>query len=169
MSMKIRKAAIDDIDSITSIYNYAIINTTATFDTKPRTLKSQEKWFYCHSKKHPILVSEDKEGVAGWASLSQWSERKAYERTAEVSVYVRKDRQGEGIGSCLTASIIDIARKNGFHILIARVVTENKASVNLAGKYGFTIAGSLKEVGYKFGRYIDVYLMQLMLDLIKSD
>ena len=163
--IKIRDAVEKDLEAIVAIYNYAIINTTATFDTRPKTVKSQEKWFYSHSKKYPIIVAEDDGGgVIGWASLSRWSDRCAYDKTAEITVYVKKDNQNIGIGKCLIAEIIKIARKNKLHVIIARIAGENEISIHLHKKYGFTYAGSLKEAGFKFNRYIDVYLMQLILD-----
>lgn len=161
--MKIRKAKINNLEAITIIYNYAIANTTATFDTKPKTIKSQEKWFLKHSNKYPIIVAEDESGVVGWASLSQWSDRCAYKNTAEISVYVDKDNQNLGIGKKLFGEIIKLAGKNRLHTIIARIAGDNKASVHLHEKFGFTYVGSLREVGFKFDRYIDVYLMQLIL------
>ena len=162
--IKVRKAKINDLEAITKIYNYAIINTTATFDTKPKTKESQEEWFYKHSEKYPIIVAENDRGVIGWASLSQWSDRCAYANTAEISLYIDKNEQGDGIGSRLTSSIIELARKNKLHVIIALIAGENEISIHVAKKYGFNHVGSLSEVGYKFDHYIDVYLMQLILD-----
>ncbi len=162
--IKIRNAVKHDLGAIVGIYNYAVINTTATFDTRPKTIKSQEKWFYKHSEKYPIIVAEDDRGVVGWASLSRWSDRCAYDNTAEISVYVDKDNQNIGIGNQLMTEIIKIARKNKLHVIIARIAGENEISIRLHKKYGFTYVGSLKEVGFKFNRYVDVHLMQLILD-----
>lgn len=163
--IKIRDAVEKDLEAIVRIYNYAIINTTATFDTRPKTVKSQEKWFYRHSQEYPIIVAEDDGGgVIGWASLSRWSDRCAYDKTAEISVYVEKDNQNIGIGNRLIVEIIKIARKNKLHVIIARIAGENEISIHIHKKYGFIYAGSLKEAGFKFNRYIDVNLMQLILD-----
>jgi phosphinothricin acetyltransferase len=162
--IKIRSAVEKDLEAIIRIYNYAVINTTATFDTRPKTVRSQEKWFYKHSGKYPIIVVEDDGGVIGWASLSRWSDRCAYDNTAEISVYIEKDNQSIGIGNRLIAEIIKIARKNKLHVIIARIAGENEISIHLHKKYGFTYVGSLKEVGFKFNRYIDVHLMQLVLE-----
>jgi L-amino acid N-acyltransferase YncA len=161
--IKIRNAEESDLRDITRIYNYAILNTTTTFDTRPKTVKSQEKWFRHHSEKYPVIVAEDKSGIVGWASLSQWSDRCAYDNTAEISVYVDENKQGKGIGNKLIGRIIRLAKKNKLHVIIARIAGENEISVHLHKKYGFTYAGSLKEVGFKFNRYIDVHLMQLIL------
>jgi L-amino acid N-acyltransferase len=162
--IKIRRAKINDLKAITRIYNYAILSTAATFDTKLKTVESRKKWFYKHSGKYPIIVVADERGVIGWASLSQWSDRCAYNNTAEISVYVDKKEQGQGIGNRLMARIIEFARKNKLHVVIARIAGENEISVHLHKKYGFIYVGSLKEVGYKFDRYIDVHLMQLILN-----
>ncbi len=167
--IKIRNAVIGDIEAITRIYNHAVVNTTATFDTRPKTVKSREKWFGKHSGRYPIIVAEDKNTVVGWASLSQWSDRCAYGRTAEVSVYVDKDNQGLGAGSLLMSGIVELARKNKFHVVIARIAGVNEVSVNLHQKYGFFNVGVLKEVGFKFNCYIDIRLMQLILEENKED
>ena len=161
--LKIRKAKRADLESITRIYNHAIINTTATFDTEPKTLQSQEKWFYEHAGRHPIIVAEDDGMVIGWASLSPWSDRCAYKDTAEVSVYVDNDNQGMGIGKRLLKELLQTALKKRYHTVIGRIAENNKASISLAEKAGFEYAGTLKEVGYKFGQYIDICIMQLLL------
>ena len=167
--IKVRNAVRGDLRAITSIYNYAVINTTVTFDTRPKTVKSREKWFGKHSGRYPIIVAEDKNAIIGWASLSQWSDRCAYGRTAEVSVYVDKNNQGLGTGSLLMYGIVELARKNKLHTVIARIAGDNEASVHLHQKYGFFNVGVLKEVGFKFNRYVDVRLMQLILEENKED
>lgn len=162
--IKVRRAEESDLEAITRIYNYAVLNTTATFDTKPRTIKSQKEWFYKHTGKYPVIVAENKNKVIGWASLSRWSDRCAYSNTAEISVYVDRDMQGRGTGNLLMAEIIKLAGENKLHVLIARISGENKISIHLHQKYGFAYVGLLKKVGFKFNRYIDVHLMQLILD-----
>ncbi|MGD6852669.1 MAG: N-acetyltransferase family protein [Candidatus Bathyarchaeia archaeon] len=96
----LRKATIGDIEGITEIYNEAILNTTATFDTQPKTLEEQQKWFQNHQP-YLILVAMQEGIVVGWASLSKWSDRCAYSSTAEASIYIRKEFRGKGIGSQL--------------------------------------------------------------------
>ena len=161
--MKIRKAKIEDLETITEIYNYSIINSVATFDTVPKTMDYQKEWFYHHTDKYPLLVAEDTGGIVGWVSLSQWSDRCAYDKTAEISVYVNKNNQGRGIGNKLIVNIINCAKKKNLHTIIARIDGENEISVHLHKKNGFNYIGSLKEVGFKFNKYIDVHLMQLIL------
>ena len=156
----IRNAMLDDLDSITKIYNDAIINTVATFDTEIKTIEEQIQWFEGHGKKNPILVAEDNGIVIGWAALSKYSTRCAYSNTAEISLYVRKKDQGKGIGKKLMESIIKEGKKAGLHVIIARITDGNKKSIHLHESVGFNHIGIMKEVGNKFGKCLDVYLMQ---------
>ena len=156
----IRPAKPEDLDSITAIYNEAIATTVATFDTEPKTVEEQRAWFESHGAKHPILVAEMNGAVVGWASLSQWSDRRAYADTAEVSLYVKEGFQAKGIGRGLLETITQQGRDVGLHTLIARIVEGNETSVRLHESVGFQHIGVMKEVGRKFGRLLDVYLMQ---------
>src|SRR5258705_10390583 len=94
----IRAATEDDLQAILDIYNEAVLNTTATFDTEPRTMEKQRAWFFAHKSNHPVLGSEEKNFVTGWPSLSPWRDRCEYDTTGEVSVYAHKDFLGKGIG-----------------------------------------------------------------------
>lgn len=158
--IKIRKATIQDLDEITKIYNEAILKTVATFDTEIKSLKEQKTWFENHGAKNPILVAEQNESVIGWASLSQWSDRCAYSDTAEISLYVQEKYQGKGIGNNLMEEIIKEGEKAGLHAVIARITQGNKLSIHLHEKSGFKHIGVMKEVGKKFGKRLDVYLME---------
>ena len=97
----IRPATVNDLPAITEIYNEAVLNTTATFDTEPKSMEDRLAWFHNHTERHPILVSTHETVITGWASLSKWSERSAYDTTVEVSVYVHVDFRGQGIGKKL--------------------------------------------------------------------
>lgn len=163
-AVTIRRAEIGDLESITDIYNEAIRTTTATFDTEPKTLSDQERWFKSHGPRYPILVAVADGRVVGWASLSQWSDRRAYDGTAETTFYVHSEYRGRGIGRKLKEAIIEEARRQRFHTLIARVADGSHESIHLNEAFGFVKVGTMKEVGYKFGRYIDVYVLQKMLD-----
>jgi L-amino acid N-acyltransferase YncA len=158
--IKIRKATIQDLDEITKIYNEAILKTVATFDTEIKSLKEQKTWFENHGSKNPILVAEQNRSVIGWASLSQWSDRCAYSDTAEISLYVQEKYQGKGIGKSLMKEIIKEGEKAGLHAVIARITQGNKLSIHLHEKFGFKHIGVMKEVGKKFGKRLDVYLME---------
>jgi L-amino acid N-acyltransferase len=160
----IRRAVISDLKAITEIYNEAIVSTTATFDTEPKTEAERLSWFEAHGERHPILVAVLGEKVVGWSSISKWSERPAYVDTAETSFYVRLEFRGQGIGRRLKEATIEQARNLKFHSLIARVAEGSKESLHLNESFGFAHVGTLKEVGRKFGRLLDVHIMQKMLD-----
>jgi phosphinothricin acetyltransferase len=153
-----------DLDAITDIYNEAILTTTATFDTGPKSTAERLQWFQSHDERHPILVAVMDGRVVGWASLSRWSERRAYDDTAETSFYVKSEFRGQGIGRRLKEATIEEARRLRFHTLIARVAEGSGESLHLNESLGFVHVGTLKEVGRKFDRLLDVHIMQKMLD-----
>jgi phosphinothricin acetyltransferase len=166
--MIIRPATLKDIPAINEIYNEAVRNTTATFDTEPKSLDEREAWFALHDDRHPVLAAVE-ESVVGWAALSPWSERLAYRDTAEVSVYVHSDRRGMGIGSLLLEALITNGKQANLHTLIARIADGNQASVAMHRRLGFEFIGTMKEVGLKFGRRIDVQLFQFIFkDTIRN-
>ncbi len=158
--IKVRTAKTEDLGAITEIYNQAILKTTATFDTQPKTIEEQKDWFEDHGTKYPIMVAEEEGKVLGWASLSKWSDRCAYSDTAEISLYVDEEQRGKGIGKKLLNIILAEGQKGGIHSVIARIVEGNQTSVHLHESQGFEHIGIMKEVGRKFGRLLDVYLMQ---------
>jgi len=160
--LTVRKATPDDLGQITEIYNNAIEKTTATFDTEPKTKEEQEKWFAEHDSGHPVLIAEQDGLIVAWASLSQWSDRCAYCDTAEISVYVREEYRGKGIGKQLMTAIIQEGKTAGLHTIIARIAGSNKISADLCKSFGFQYIGTMREVGKKFGNLLDVHLMQLI-------
>ena len=157
---KIRKATLKDLKGITDIYNDAIMKTNATFDTEPKTEEEQKRWFKEHGSKYPIAVAEKGRLIIGWASLSPWSDRCAYSNTAEISVYVKDGHRGKGIGKQLIKTVLREGRDVGLHTVIARVSEGNETSIRLLETFGFDHIGIMKEVGRKFGKQFDVYLMQ---------
>jgi phosphinothricin acetyltransferase len=162
--LTIRQATLADLGAITEIYNEAILKTAATFDTEPKTLEEQESWFASHGPKYPILVAEQDDLVVGWASLSMWSDRCAYADTAEISLYIKEEQRGKGIGRKLLGAIIQEGQNAGLHTVIARIAEGNELSIRLAESAGFEQVGIMKEVGRKFGKLLDVYLMQKIYD-----
>ena len=163
-AVQIRKAKRSDLEAIRKIYNEAILTTTATFDTEPKSADERLQWFQSHDERHPILVTVVDGKVVGWASLTPWSDRAAYDDTAETSFYVKSEFRGRGIGRKLKEAIIEEARRLRFHTLIARVAEGSQESVHLNESAGFVLVGTLKEVGRKFGKLLDVHIMQKMLD-----
>jgi phosphinothricin acetyltransferase len=164
LSITIRAAELTDAAAIADIYNEAILTTTATFDTEPKSVEERTAWLQGRGDRHPVLVAIVGARVAGWASLSPWSERKAYDATAETSFYVGSTFRGQGVGRKLKEAIIQEARRLGYHTLIARVAGGSAASVHLNEGAGFVHVGTLKEVGRKFERWLDVHIMQKMLE-----
>jgi len=158
--LNIRQATINDLDSITEIYNEAITKTVATFDTETKTLEEQRKWFEDHGPKNPILIAELDGLIVGWASLSKYSDRCAYSDTAEISVYVTEEDQKKGVGRKLMETILEEGEKGGLHTVIARITEGNESSVHLHKSMGFEYIGIMKEVGFKFGKRLDVHLME---------
>ncbi len=160
----VSRAEWTDLEAITDIYNEAILSTTATFDTEPKSLEEQHHWFETHDQRHPVLIAKLEGTVVGWASLTKWSDRPAYDETAETSFYVKETYRGQGIGRRLKQAVIEEARQLGFHSLIARAAEGSDASLHLNDAFGFRHVGTLKEVGRKFGKLLDVHIMQLFLD-----
>ena len=160
---KIRPALVSDADPIREIYNDAVRSTTATFDTEPRTLVEQLAWFEQHDTRHPVLVAEIDQEVVGWASLSPWSDRRAYDGTAEISVYVATPWRSRGIGHSLLSDLVSAGARCNLHVILARVAEGNPASRAIHLAVGFTPVGVMHEVGYKFDRFLDVELLELRL------
>ncbi len=158
--LTVRLATPADIPEITEIYNEAVLKTTATFDTQPKTEAEQQTWLTEHGPKYPVVVAEMEGKIVGWASLSQWSGRCAYADTAEISLYVAESHRGNGIGKRLMAGALEAGRKAGLHSVLARIAEGNEVSVYLHESAGFELVGIMREVGRKFERLLDIHLMQ---------
>ena len=156
-------ANIDDVEPTRTIYNLEVTESTVTFDLVPRTSDEQRSWLTARSGAHAVLIAEDDAAVVGFASLSPFRDRPAYSTTVEDSVYVRRDQRGNGVGKLLLAELVTLATSHGFHAMIARIVGGHEASIALHRSLGFEIVGTEREVGRKFGRWLDVVEMQLLL------
>lgn len=162
--MRVRTAELDDAPAIASIYNVEVAETTATFDLEPRSVDAQRRWLQERSGAHVVLVAESDEGeVAGFASLSPYKDRPAYSTTVESSVYVRRESRGNGIARALMQELLETARSHGFHAVIARIADSQQPSLALHRSLDFELVGVEREVGRKFGRWLDVAIMQVML------
>ena len=159
---KIRTASKNDLSSITEIYNHAVLNTTATFDLEPKSISQKKDWFERHTGKYTIIVALEDDIIVGWASLSPWSDRCAYSNTADIAVYIKEGFRGKGIGSRLLEELLKRGTENRLHTAIAKICSENEVSMNLFKKSGFKDIGTMKEVGYKFEKKLDVHLMQII-------
>jgi L-amino acid N-acyltransferase len=164
MGLHARLATDADADAIRGIYNLEVLESTVTFDLVPRTLEDQLVWQGQRSGAHAVLVAADESGVAGFGSLSPYKERAAYRTSVEDSVYVRRDRHGSGIGRLMLAELLRTAASSGFHAVFARINSTSEASIALHRSCGFELVGIEREVGRKFNRWLDVALMQRLLD-----
>ena len=162
--MRVRSAALEDAQAIASIYNLEVEETTATFDLEPRSIDAQRRWLQERSGAHVVLVAESDQGeVIAFASLSPFKARPAYSTTVESSVYVRRDSRGRGVARELMTELLETARSHGFHSAIARIADSQAPSLALHDSLGFQLVGVEREVGRKFGRWLDVSVMQVML------
>ena len=162
--MQVRLAVVGDAEAIQEIYNAEVTGSTVTFDLVPRTLDEQRAWLADHAGAHPAIVAVAADGaVLGFASLSAYKERPAYATTVEDSVFVHRDHRGEGVGRALLTELVRLARDHGFHTVIARIVGDNAASIRVHQAVGFELVGVEREVGRKFGRWLDVVELQLLL------
>ncbi|OGU77330.1 MAG: GNAT family N-acetyltransferase [Ignavibacteria bacterium RBG_16_34_14] len=156
------RASTDHLIDITDIYNQAVLTTTATFDSEPISLDEQRLWFAEHNDKFPIFIAEKSGKVIGWASLSKWSGRCAYSDTAEISIYIKDGYRGKGVGTKLMMKVLEEGKKAGIHTVLARISEGSEASIRLHKNAGFEYVGVMREVGKKFGKLLDIHLLQLV-------
>jgi phosphinothricin acetyltransferase len=161
--MEVRPARPTDAAATRAIYNAEVTTTTVTFDLVPRSLADQLAWIESHAGAHPAVVATDGGEVVGFGSLSQYRSRPAYSTTVEDSVYVRADRRGQGYGRAILSELVALATVHGFHSVIARIVGGHEASISLHRSCAFDLVGVEREVGRKFGRWLDVVVMQRLL------
>jgi len=163
-TIELRDARIEDLPAISEIYNYYVLNSTCTYQLEPETLADRQNWFALHSpQQYPVLVAEAEDRVIGWGSLSKFHQRSGYNPTVEASVYIDRDHHRRGLGRTLLQELIERARQIGYHSVIGGASADQTASVVLQQSLGFVQVGLLKEVGFKFGRRLDVMYLQLIL------
>jgi L-amino acid N-acyltransferase YncA len=158
-----RLATLDDAEAIRSIYNLEVTTSTVTFDLVPRSLDDQRRWIGARSGAHAVVVAETGDTVVGFASLSPYKEKAAYSTSVEDSIYVHRDHQGRGVGKVLLSELVDVATTHGFHAMLARIVGGHEASIGLHRAFGFELVGTEREVGRKFGRWLDIVVMERLL------
>jgi L-amino acid N-acyltransferase len=164
--MEIRDAGQDDIKGITAIYNDAVAHTTAIWNEVTIGTANRLAWLADRQRAgYPVMVAvNDDDSVLGYASFADWRAWDGYRYTVEHSVYVRADRRGNGIGKALMLALIERARGIGKHVMVAGIEAKNVASIRLHEKLGFEHVGHLKQVGTKFGSWLDLAFLQLTLD-----
>jgi phosphinothricin acetyltransferase len=163
-SIKIRRATVADAAAIVDIYNHEVQFETSTFDLVPRTLEAQEAWISARSGAFSAIVAIDESDcVVGFGALSEYRDRAAYKTSVENSVYVKRDLARSGIGRLILTNLLQQAADSGFHAVMARIEASSVASRGLHESCGFTLVGVEREIGRKFGRWLDVALMQCVL------
>lgn len=159
----IRLALEADNPQIAAIWNLEAVGTTATTDTEPRSAEAQRAWLAAHNAAYPALVAAVGDEVVAFGALAPYRAKPSYARTAEDSVYVKDGWRGKGLGGLILDELIDRARCCGHHSMIARIVTDNEASLRLHERHGFARVGYERQVAFKLGRWLDVLTLQRML------
>ena len=164
--ISIRPAVRSDCPAILAIYNDAVLTTTATYDYEPRPLEHRQQWFDDHEKGGFAMfvaveaAADGPELVVGWSALNRYHDRAGFRFTTENSVYVAASHRGRGIGGLLLAPLVPAAKERGLRAIIAAIDATNEASIRLHARHGFEHVGLFKEVGFKFGRWLDVAYME---------
>lgn len=156
----LRAATTADLEALRAIYNDAVLHTTASYDYRPRPPAQQEAWFAAkRAAGLPVLVADHGGQVAGFASYGPFRAWEGYRFTAEHSVYVAEPFRRQGIASALVEALLECARKQGLHLMVAGIDAANAGSIALHRRLGFEDAGILREAGYKFDRWLDLAFM----------
>ena len=161
--LQIRLATEADLPIINDIYNHYVVNSTCTYQMEPERMEDRLKWFAAHGPKHPVTVVEIDGKVLGWGSLSQFHRRAAYQNTVENSIYIHHEHRRKGLGAAILAHQIRRAREIGHHTILAIIDSDQAGSIGLHERFGFSRAAHLKQLGFKFNRWLDVVYMQLLL------
>ena len=163
--MIIRDATETDLPALRDIFNDAVLNTTAIWMDNVVDLANRQAWFAARAQQgYPILVAENAAGeVVGYASFGDWRPFDGFCHTVEHSVYIRVDQRGKGLGPQLLTALIERAKACDKHVMVAAIESGNAASIGLHQRLGFAITGQMPQVGRKFGRWLDLTFMQLIL------
>ena len=163
-AITLRDAREDDLEAILDIYNDVIINTTAVYSEQPHTLQMRKDWYDERIKNNfPVFIADADGRVAGFSSFGHFRVWPCYRYTVEISVYVEASCRGKGISKILLQALIDRAREMNKHAVIAGISADNEISLNLHRSFGFVEVANFKEVGYKFGRWLDLKFLELVL------
>lgn len=163
-SITLRPATAADWVAINDIYNHYVLHSTCTYQEVPETIEGRQQWFNQHGDRYPVVVAEGNGQVVGWGSLSVYHARSAFRHTVENSIYVHPQQHRRGIGSRLLEELIVRARVLGHHAIVAAIAADQPASMALHTRFHFEPVGRLREVGFKFGRWLDLIHMELLLD-----
>ena len=159
----IRRAGARDNAQVAAIWNHEALHTTATTDTEPRSAAAQAAWLAAHTIDYPVLVAVEAEEVLAFGGLAPYRPKPSYRHTVEDSVYVKDGYRGKGLGAELLAALVARAAARGHHSVLARITSENAASLRLHERLGFQRAGYERQAAFKLGRWLDVVTLQRLL------
>jgi len=160
-----RYAKDSDIPQLLEIYNDIILSTTAVFEYRPHTLEMRKQWFEAKREQgFPVIVAEEENQIVGFSSFGPFRNWAAYKYSVENSVYVSSHNRGKGIGKLLLAPLIGEAKQLQMHTIIASIEATNETSLRLHTSLGFEEVAHFKQVGFKFGRWLDLKFLQLILN-----
>jgi L-amino acid N-acyltransferase YncA len=162
-SYQVRLATPEDTEAICRIYNQGIEDRVATLETDLRTPDERREWLAARGPRHPVIVAEAHDGVAGWGSLNVFKPRPAYRFVGDFSIYVDRAHRGKGAGSVLLTRLIELAREHGYHKLVLSAFPFNESGMALYTKHGFRTVGVYKEQGLLDGRWVDTIIMEKLL------
>ncbi len=161
----IRDGRADDVPGILAIYNEVIATSTAVYREDPATLEDRQQWFEARqAQSYPVLVAVDDSGIVGFASYGDFRSWPGYRYSVEHTVHIRGDQRGRGIGTQLMLVLIQRAIDQNKHVMIGGVDGDNEASLRFHERLGFTRAAELRQVGFKFGRWLNLVFVQRILD-----
>ena len=164
MEITVRNAKVADLPAILEIVNYSILNSTANYNYAIQHIEDQNKWFAeKKAKDFPVIVACDQNNVIGFSTYGTFREKTGYRFTVEHSVYVTQNYIGKKVGKLLLEHLIALAKAEGYHTMIGVIDAENKGSIAFHEKFGFITTGMIREVAYKFDRWLDLVFMQLLL------
>lgn len=159
----IRLASIYDLEAILFIYNQGIEDKIATLEEDQKDINYMTEWFNTHNERFAVIVIEDNDEIVGWASLNVYSNRSAYSGVADLSIYIRRDYRGKGVGSLLLKEIEYTAIKNDFNKIVLFTFPFNNLGQGLYKKYSYREVGVFKNQGKLDGRFVDVMIMEKIL------
>jgi L-amino acid N-acyltransferase YncA len=162
--INVRQATWHDLPAMLAIYNHIILHTTAVWQYEPHTLEMRQQWFDIkEALGHPVFVAATEGEIAGFSTFGPFRHWQGYRFTVENSIYVAEQFRGRGISKLLMPPLIDAARKLQIHAMVAGIEATNAASIALHEKFGFVEVAHFKEVGHKFGRWMDLKFLELIL------
>jgi phosphinothricin acetyltransferase len=163
-ALQVRAARIDDAPHIAVIWNQEVLETDHTTDTEPRTVAEQRAWLHARAADHPVIVAVTESEILAFGALSVYRPKPSFRRTVEDSVYVKAGHRRQGLGAAILRRLLELAHERNHHAIMARVTAGNAASLALHERHGFVRIGVERATAFKHGHWLDVVLLQRLLD-----